>query len=150
SKLAIIVARVPGIDAVGQDVPDRCWLPDLVLARGGGDMGLVQALGNLAATQVLFDQQPIDRADDLGLSRLDHDLRRGIVPFREIAIAIAVIRPWYIFAAPGFLQPLSFFIKNATGLTRFQTLIRHALTIKNATDTILAAPGLIFSTFNAT
>src|SRR5262249_34415183 len=45
---------------------------------------------------------------------------------------------------------VSFFIKNATGLTRFQTLIRHALTIKNATDTILAAPGLIFSTFNAT
>src|SRR5262245_3899080 len=29
SKLAIVVARVPGIDAVGQDVADRCWLPDL-------------------------------------------------------------------------------------------------------------------------
>jgi len=82
SKLAIVVARVPGIDAVGQDMPDRGWLPDVVLARRGGDMRLVQVLGNPAATQALFDQQPIERADDLGLSRLDHDLRRGIVPFQ--------------------------------------------------------------------
>jgi hypothetical protein len=103
SKLAIIVARVPGIDAVSQDIPDRCWLPDLVLARRGRNMSLIQAFGNLATTQVVFDQQPIDVADDLGLPRLDHDLRRGIVPFREIAIAIAVIRPRHIFAAPRFL-----------------------------------------------
>ena len=36
SRLAIVVACMPGIDAIGQDIPDRCWLPDLVLARRGG------------------------------------------------------------------------------------------------------------------
>jgi hypothetical protein len=82
SRLAIVVARVPGIGAVGQDVPDRCWLPDLVLARRGWNMRLVQTLRNLATTQVVFDQQPIDVADDLGLPRRDHDMRRGIVPSR--------------------------------------------------------------------
>src|SRR5919197_4727077 len=45
---------------------------------------------------------------------------------------------------------MSFFIKNATGLTRFQTLIRHVLTTKNATGTIPSATGLIFAAHNAT
>src|SRR5215831_6431292 len=67
-------------------------------------MRLVQALGNLTTTQVLFDQQLIDMADDLGLPRLDYDMRRGIVSFRQIAISITLIGPWYIFAAPGFLE----------------------------------------------
>src|SRR5262249_53708309 len=31
-RRAIVIARMPGIGTVGQDVPDRCWLPDLVLA----------------------------------------------------------------------------------------------------------------------
>jgi len=68
-------------------------------------MRLVQALGNLTTTQVVFDQQLIDMADDLGLPRLDYDLRRGIVPFRQIAISIILIGLWDICAAPGFLQP---------------------------------------------
>jgi hypothetical protein len=68
-------------------------------------MRLVQALGHLTTTQVVFDQQWIDRADDLGLPQLDDDLRRGIVPLRPIAISITLIGPRYLCAAPGFLQP---------------------------------------------
>jgi hypothetical protein len=67
-------------------------------------MSLVQAFGNLTTTQVVFAQQLIDMADDLGLPRLDYDMRRGIVPFREIAIAITLLGPRYICAAPGFLE----------------------------------------------
>ena len=54
---------------------------------------------------MVFDQQWIDRADDLGLPQLDDDLRRGIVPLRPIAISITLIGPRYLCAAPGFLQP---------------------------------------------
>src|SRR2546428_72608 len=49
---------------------------------------------------------------------------------------------------PG--RNVSFFIKNATGFTRFQTLIRPVLTIQNATGTILSATWLLFTTYNAT
>src|SRR2546426_9524066 len=48
------------------------------------------------------------------------------------------------------VQLMSFFRINATGVTRLQTLIRHVLTIKNATGTILAATGLLFTTLHAT
>src|SRR2546425_4812901 len=70
-------------------------------------------------------------------------------------------RPWATFAVDAFSRrilacalsfdpPLSFFRINATGVTRLQTLIRHVLTIKNATGTILAATGLLFTTLHAT
>jgi hypothetical protein len=54
---------------------------------------------------VLFDQQPIHVADDLSLARLDHDVRRRVMPSRQIAVPITMIGPRHIFAAAGFLQP---------------------------------------------
>ena len=45
---------------------------------------------------------------------------------------------------------VSFFTKNATGLTKFQILTAIYLIIKNATERIHSATGLILSIFNAT
>jgi hypothetical protein len=66
-------------------------------------VGLVQAPGNRATPQGLFDQQPIHVADDLSLARLAHDVRRSVMPSRQIAVAITMIGPRHIFAAAGFL-----------------------------------------------
>jgi hypothetical protein len=41
--------------------------------------------------------------DDLSLAKLDHDVRRRVMPWRQIAVAIAMIGPRHIFAAAGFL-----------------------------------------------
>ena len=50
----------------------------------------------------------------------------------------------------GISGRLSFFIKNATALTKLQVLTATSLIIKNATERIHSATGLILSIFNAT
>jgi hypothetical protein len=104
-RLTIVVPRLSGIDAVGQDIPHRRRLPNLILARRSRDMGRVQALGNVPATEVLFDQQPIDMPDDFRFPQVNHDLRGTAMAFGQIAVSIAPIGPREECAAPGFLSP---------------------------------------------
>jgi hypothetical protein len=104
ARLPIVIAGLPSIDLIRQDMPDRRGLPDLVMPRRGGELGLIEAFRHLPAPQLLFDQQAINASHDLRLLQVDHHLRQTPVALRDIAIPIAAIGPGQTFSPPGFLQ----------------------------------------------
>jgi hypothetical protein len=60
ARLPIVVAGLPSIDLIRQEIPDRCGLPDLVGPRRGGELRCIEALRHLPATQLVSDHQASD------------------------------------------------------------------------------------------
>jgi hypothetical protein len=102
--LTIVVAGMPCIDLVRQDGANGRGLPDLVLARRGREVGLVQACGDLPTTEGLFDSQAREVADHLRFLQVNHDLGQTAVAFGQIVVPIAPGGPREQCAPPGFLQ----------------------------------------------
>ena len=103
-RLPIVITRLPGVDAVGQNVAHRRRLPDLILARGRGRPGLIESFGDLPARELFFNQRAVNATYDLRLLRLDHHLRCAAVMLWQIAIAITAVSPGNELAAPCFFQ----------------------------------------------
>jgi len=87
-----------------QHVADGGWRPDLMRARRGGEVGLVQTFGDLPATEVLFASQAIKVADHRCFLQGNHDLGKPAVAFGQIAVPLAPVGPGEACATPGFLQ----------------------------------------------
>jgi hypothetical protein len=54
-RLSIVIARLPGIDPMGQDSADGSRLPHGIMAGRSRDLSRIQPLGDLPAGEVLLD-----------------------------------------------------------------------------------------------
>jgi len=107
ARLTVVVAGLPCLVLVRQEVANGRGLPDLMLARRGREVGLVQAFGDLPTTEVLFDSQAREVSDHLRFLQVNHDLGKAAVAFGQIVIPIAPGGPREKCAPPGFLQAAS-------------------------------------------
>jgi len=103
--LAIVVARLPSIDTIDENISHAGYVPDGLLPRRGRRLRFVQPLGELSTTQLFFHHGAIELPDHLGFGRLNHHLRRVAMPLREIAVAVTPVCPRDELPAPGLLQP---------------------------------------------
>ncbi len=103
ARLTRVVAGMPCIDLVRQDGANGRGLPDLMLARRGREVGLVQALGDLPTTAVLFDAQALEAADHRRFLQGNHDLGKTAVAFGQRVVPRAPGGPREQCAPPGFL-----------------------------------------------
>jgi hypothetical protein len=102
--LPIVVTRLPGIDAIGQDVSDRRRVPNVVLARWRQRCRCAQPFGELTTAQVFFrhcsmlDREgvasPADNALVGGPAAVEAQLRRlaegGVTDLFAVPIAADV------------------------------------------------------------
>jgi hypothetical protein len=95
---------MPGIDLVRQEVAHGRRLPDLMLARRGREVGLVQAFGDLPTPEVLFAYQALEVSEHRRFLQVNHDLGKTAVAFGQIVGPIAPGGPREQCAPPGFLQ----------------------------------------------